>query len=402
MNVLGLSAFSGDCSAALISDGKLVAWADEASFTTGPPGLPWRAAAWCLEAGGVAGAHLEVVALAHKPLKALDYALSAALADAPSASGQFADAAAARFEDMTLRWGLESRLGFRGGVFYVERLEALAEASFVQSGFSHAAVVVAGADAEWADAAIGACDLDGIRLYHQLDHPHGLSALWRPFCLRAGLTPRALASLAEGRKNELLREVVDLKDDGSLRLDRAGLEGRRFEALAGGLTQVEIASALQRVTSEALRRMAGEARRLAGSEDLCLAGQAAANDSAMAGLRNQGRLRASCGPLEPALGAAVAAWRRSFKRAQVDLSHAATPPAALSGSLKKPTRLEQSAAVAVKSAAKAAFFGALTPYSLPLRLCGISFLDERFYPQGTYWKRRPNEGEGLRAYRRPF
>ncbi len=409
MNVLGLSAFAGESAAALISEGRLAAWAEEATFSDGAAGVPWRAAEWCLRTGEVSAAHLDAVALAHKPLQAFDHLVSSALADAPAGWPRFSLHAERRLGDFGLGPRLRARLGFRGPLLYVERLQALAQAAWETSGFPRAAVLLAGADAEWADCALAVAEERSPRLLAQLDHPHGLSALWRAFCAHRGASPRKVAALAaSGRPTSAAaaaRELLDLRRDGSFRLDRAGLSGAKLLGVLGHGDAADAAASLQALTEEVLLRMAAEARLRAGCEDLCVAGALAANDSAMARLRaaGPGRLACSAGPLDAALGGALAAWRGALQREAVDLSRPACPPAPVRGAEDEDRSWTRAAAAAAaKAGCGAAYFLALTPYSLPLRLLGVEFLEERFRATGTYWKDRALEAEGVRAYRRAF
>ena len=409
MNVLGLSAFAGESAAAVIREGRLAAWAEEASFTRGPVGVPWRAIEWCLREAEVSAVHLEAVALAHKPLLALDHLLSAALADAPAGWQRFSSGAERRLADLALGARLRVRLGFRGPLLYVERLQALAQAAFEASGLERAALLVAGARGEWSDSAIGRAERGTAVILAHLDHPHCVSTLWRSFWAASGLPPRKAAALAaSGRPAadpQALRELLDLRDDGSFRLDRVALGGPPLLDALGRGDAADAAAALQAITEEVLLRMAAEARRLSGCEDLCAAGALAGNEAAMARLRaaGPGRVSACEGPLEAAAGAALAVWRGALRRERVDLSRPAVPPAPLREDARRGRPWPVGAArAATRAGCAAAYFLALTPYSLPLRLLGVEFLEERFRACGSYWKRRPLEGEGVRAYRRAF
>jgi len=67
--ILGLNAYHGDASAALVVDGELVAAAEEERFTRVKhvAGFPTEAARWCLAAGGVEPQELDHVAVARDP-----------------------------------------------------------------------------------------------------------------------------------------------------------------------------------------------------------------------------------------------------------------------------------------------------------------------------------------------
>jgi carbamoyltransferase len=67
--ILGLNAYHGDASAALVVDGELVAAAEEERFTRVKhvAGFPARAAGWCLAEGGLAATDLDHVAVSRDP-----------------------------------------------------------------------------------------------------------------------------------------------------------------------------------------------------------------------------------------------------------------------------------------------------------------------------------------------
>jgi len=105
-----------------------------------------------------------------------------------------------------------------------------------------------------------------------------------------------LAPYGKPRYAQLIRDkLIDLKDDGSFRLDLAYFEylhgrvmtGAAFERLFGGprrapeddLTEREfdLAASVQQVTEDVVVRLARTARRLTGESKLCLAGGVALN-----------------------------------------------------------------------------------------------------------------------------
>jgi carbamoyltransferase len=67
--ILGLNAYHGDASAALLVDGELAAAAEEERFTRVKhvAGFPTHAARWCLEAEGLTAAELDHVAVSRDP-----------------------------------------------------------------------------------------------------------------------------------------------------------------------------------------------------------------------------------------------------------------------------------------------------------------------------------------------
>src|ERR1700690_235775 len=69
MNILGINAYHGNASAALISDGRLVAAVEEERFNRVKyaAGFPVVAIRYCLEAGGITLAEVDHIAIPRNP-----------------------------------------------------------------------------------------------------------------------------------------------------------------------------------------------------------------------------------------------------------------------------------------------------------------------------------------------
>lgn len=69
MNILGINAFHGDSSAALVQDGQLIAAVEEERFTRIKhwAGFPQQSIRYCLEAGGIKASEIDHVALSFNP-----------------------------------------------------------------------------------------------------------------------------------------------------------------------------------------------------------------------------------------------------------------------------------------------------------------------------------------------
>ena len=70
MVVLGINAYHGDASAALVVDGAIVAAAEEERFTRvkHQAGFPDSAIRWCLASAGVSPGDIEHVGISRNPL----------------------------------------------------------------------------------------------------------------------------------------------------------------------------------------------------------------------------------------------------------------------------------------------------------------------------------------------
>jgi len=89
--ILGISAFYHDSAAALVVDGEIVAAAQEERFSRKKHDerFPTAAAAYCLQAAGLAPDRLDYIAFYEKPLAKFERLLETYLAHAPLGVGSF-------------------------------------------------------------------------------------------------------------------------------------------------------------------------------------------------------------------------------------------------------------------------------------------------------------------------
>ncbi len=347
MRVLGLSGLYHDAAACLVVDGDIVAAAEEERFTRRKhdASFPARAMAWCLAEGRVGPAGVDAVVFYEKPLRKLHRVLSTWRAVAPRGLGAFLHAAPGWLrEKLWVESAIRDRfaaLGMRAPerVHYVEHHHAHAASAFYPSPFDRAAVLTVDGVGEWATASVGAGEGAALELLEELAFPHSPGLLYTAFTTFAGFRAHSgeyklmgLAPYGEGRyTRRILDHLVDLKPDGSLRLDLdyfGWLDGLtmtndRFAALFDGpprrpegpLTRREcdLARSVQEVIEEVVIRMARHARRRTGHGRLCLAGGVALNSVANGRLLREGAVdelwvQPAAGDAGAALGAALAYW----------------------------------------------------------------------------------------------
>jgi predicted NodU family carbamoyl transferase len=278
--------------------------------------------------------------------------------------------------------------------------------------------VLAGAEGESGDCALAVAAPDEVRVASVLEYPHSLGLLCDAVRQALGVSPAEFAALADagrpGFVDALSRELVDLKPDGSLRLDmgyfafvaRLSLGSERLSALVRTQPPADIAASTLALAGEALALMGAEARRLARADDVCVSGSLVRWPGALSALRERtpGRLFVAEGlAADAAVGAASICWSRGLKRGRVALDATTALPASdtAPGDRALPW-MSAFAALAWRSLLGLLYFGALTPASLLMRLGGVEFLIERFSERGSYWKTRAVEGDGLLALRRRF
>ncbi|MEK7476616.1 MAG: carbamoyltransferase [Candidatus Coatesbacteria bacterium] len=347
MKILGLSAFYHDSAAALVVDGELVAAAQEERFSRlkHDAGFPAEAVRWCIEAGGVGPEGPDAVAFYDKPVTKFVRLLETHFAVAPRGLRSFVAAMPLwTREKLWIPLRIESCLESLGvamprDLFFLEHHESHAASAFYPSPFPAAAILTVDGVGEWATASVGRGRGHAIELMSELRFPHSLGLLYSAFTAYCGFEVNdgeyklmGLAPYGEPRYAREIRDrLVDIKEDGSIRLNMAllgylgglSMTNGRFEEVFGGpprradepVTQrhKDLARSVQEVTEEIVLRMGAHAHATSGEKRLCLAGGVALNCVANGRLLREGPfdevwIQPAAGDAGGAIGAALAVW----------------------------------------------------------------------------------------------
>jgi carbamoyltransferase len=305
--ILGISAYYHDSAACLVVDGDIVAAAQEERFTRKKHDarFPEHAVAYCLEAGGLRTSDLDYVGFYDKPLLKFERLLENYIGVAPRGLKSWITAMPVWLKDkLFTRDAIRKALGgYEGKVLFAEHHESHAASAFYPSPFASAAVLTMDGVGEWATSSYGVGDGNALELLSELHYPHSLGMLYSAFTYYTGFKVNSgeykvmgLAPYGEPRYADLiLDKLVELRDDGSFKLDMAyfnylsglTMTNGAFDRLFGGpprrpeapVTQreMDIAASVQKVTEEIMLRMARHVHRETGQKDLCLAGGVALN-----------------------------------------------------------------------------------------------------------------------------
>ena len=350
--ILGISAFYHDSAAALIIDGRIVAAAQEERFTRKKhdPEFPINAIEYCLEEAGLRAEELDYVGFYDKPFLKFERLLETYLAYAPRGFGSFLQAVPVWLKQK-LHLRREIKRGLRGAygkrIVFTEHHESHAASAFFPSPFEEAAVLTVDGVGEWATASYGVGRGNRIDLTHELHFPHSPGLLYSAFTYFCGFRVNSgeyklmgLAPYGEPKYVDLILEkLVDLKEDGSLRMDMSyfnychglTMTSRKFDALFGGpprqaespLTEreMDLAASIQQVTEEIMLRMARHVHTTTGMNNLCLAGGVALNCVANGRILREGPfdqlwIQPAAGDAGGALGVATFIWHQLLGNAR--------------------------------------------------------------------------------------
>ena len=353
MRILGLSAFYHDSAAALVEGGRIAAAAQEERFTRKKhdSDYPANAVACCLNESGVTLNDVDRIVFYDKPFLKFERLLETYVAFAPRGFRSFSMAIPVwikekLFQKDLLRRKLRSLapdVDWDAKLLFAEHHQSHAASAFYPSPFRDAVVLTMDGVGEWATTSVGIGHGNDLEMTREINFPHSLGLLYSAFTSYTGFKVNSgeykvmgLAPYGEPKYvRTILDNVIDLKPDGTFRLDLdyfdycTGLTmtNGRFETLFGGpartsvepLTQrhMDLAASVQAVIEEAVLRLTRSLRAETGIPHLCLAGGVALNCVANGKVLRDGRfddiwIQPAAGDAGGALGAALAASHRLF------------------------------------------------------------------------------------------
>ena len=325
MRILGISAFFHDSAAALIEDGEIVAAVQEERFTRKRRGavFPHNAVTFCLERMGRNLAALDLVAIDGATSVEFERKIREELAK----HGNYFD--------------------WKNRAVFTERTLCCAASAFYPSPFEKACILTMDSPGERAAMSVSIGSGDRLDVIRQTPFPHSLELLYSAFTYYTGFRVNSgeykvmgLAPFGEPKYAQtILNHLIDLKDDGSFRLDPSYFDccigltrtNAKFHELFGGpprkpeelLSQhhMDLAASVQAVTEEVLLRNARHLAVETGMKNLCLAGGVALNCVANGKILRVGAfeniwIQPAAGDAGGALGAAYCAyhWHKSQPR----------------------------------------------------------------------------------------
>ena len=354
MRILGISAFYHDSAAALVDGGRIVAAAQEERFTRrkNDAGYPQHAIDYCLRQAGITADQVDRVVFYDKPFLKFERLLETYVAVAPRGFRSFAMALPLwvkekLFQKDLLRRRLKAvapNVDWQNRLLFAEHHQSHAASAFYPSPFRDAVVLTMDGVGEWATTSVGIGHGSELEMTREIHFPHSLGLFYSAFTYHTGFKVNegeykmmGLAPYGEPKYvPAILDNLIDLKDDGSFRLNMdyfdycGGLKmtGRRFDALFDGppraadapLTrrEMDLAASAQAVLEEAVLRLTRALRAETGIPYLCLAGGVALNCVANGKILRDGHfddiwIQPAAGDAGGALGAALLASHRLFE-----------------------------------------------------------------------------------------
>jgi len=349
MRVLGVSAFYHDSAAALVEDGRIVAAAQEERFTRRKhdPAFPEKAIAYCLAEANLKFDDLDRIVFYDKPFLKFERLLETYLSFAPRGFRSFQMAMPLwlrekLFQKSLLRKEFE-KLGegfeLKDRLLFCEHHLSHAASAFYPSPYEDAAVITMDGVGEWATTSAAVGSGNKLEILQEIHFPHSLGLLYSAFTYYTGFKVNSgeykvmgLAPYGQPKyAQRILDNVIDLKPDGSFRLDMSYFDyctgltmtNSRFAELFGEpvrgpeklLTDfhMDIAASIQAVLDEAVLRLTRSVAKQTGASNLCLAGGVALNCVANGKVLRDGKfkniwIQPAAGDAGGAVGAALAGF----------------------------------------------------------------------------------------------
>ncbi|MCU0275931.1 MAG: carbamoyltransferase [Acidobacteria bacterium] len=347
MIILGISAFYHDSAVCLLKDGEIVFAAQEERFSRKKhdEGFPEKALQAALAYTGISRDAIDYVVFYEKPFVKFDRLVSTYM--------QFAPAGLASFLKVLPVWAKEKLFmkeiirekaaAPNAEIAFTTHHESHIASAFYPSPFAEAAVITVDGVGEWDTLTIARGQGRDFEVLKRITFPHSLGLLYSAFTYYTGFKVNSgeyklmgLAPYGEPIYRDLiLRHLVDVKDDGSFRLNlkyfnyHTGLTmtDGRFERLFGIKRRIpetplrqedmDLAASIQAVLEEIMEKLVRTAKRLAPSDNLCLAGGVALNCVANGKILKKQIfknvwIQPAAGDAGGALGAALRVWHKQL------------------------------------------------------------------------------------------
>ena len=313
MRILGISCLYHDSAAALIENGEIVGAAQEERFTRikHDSKFPKQAISYCLKAAGASMEEVDFIAFYDKPFLKFERLLETYLSFVPKGFKSFKTSMPVWLKEKLFQKNLlkneiksfDPNFDATNKLLFAEHHQSHAASAFYPSPFKDAAVLTLDGVGEWATSSVSYGYENKLKVTRELHFPHSLGLLYSAFTSYIGFKVNSgeyklmgLAPYGVPKYTQLILDnLVDVKDDGSFRLDQSffdyctGLRmtSNKFHQLFDGeplkpesnLTQreMDLAASIQSVTEEIVLKLTRSIHKDTGYQNLCLAGGVALN-----------------------------------------------------------------------------------------------------------------------------
>ena len=313
MYILGINCYYHDASAALLKDGIIVAAVEEERFTRKKhdKSFPFNSINYCLKSQNITINDIDYIGFYEKPYLKFERLLFQHLETFPFSLKTFLNSLPSWLtEKLRVVNTIQKKLKYKKDILFIDHHLAHAASAFLVSPFKKSAILTVDGVGEWTTTAYGFGDDNKIELVKEIRFPHSLGLLYSTITAYLGfsvnnseykvmgLSPYGILDKGKNPYYSKLKDVIDIKDDGSYRFDMSyftyhyadKMPSEKLCALLGGpirkpdaeLTQrhKDIAAAIQLIYEEVLFKMLNYIYAETKSKNIVLAGGCGLNSVA--------------------------------------------------------------------------------------------------------------------------
>jgi len=299
--ILGISCFYHDSGAALLRDGQLLAAAEEERFNRRKHynGFPSLAIDYCLREAGITVDGIDHIVFYEKPLVKFSRILETILTEWPRSYSVWLRSMPLWLSTkINQRRMIQKELDTDKEILFCPHHLSHAASAFLPSEFEESAIITADGVGEWTTTAWGTGRGTDIDLAKEIRFPHSVGLFFSAVTAYLGFRVNdaewkvmGLAPYGTPRFADEFRKVVDIKDDGSFRLNMKYFAhttspdrpfSRHWEELFGQpqrpreteLTDFhsDIAASGQQIVEEIMVAMGRHVHESTGMDNLCVGG----------------------------------------------------------------------------------------------------------------------------------
>ena len=349
-SILGISAFYHDSAAALIIDGKIISAAQEERFSRikHDARYPYNAVQFVLNHSNLKLSEIDHIVFFEKPFLKFERLLETYLAFAPKGFASFSMSMPIWLREKLFQKNFlfdklkqhDNKFNDINKINFSEHHYSHAASAFYPSPFKEAVILTLDGVGEWATTTLAIGKENKLEMIKEIHFPHSIGLLYSAFTYYIGFKVNSgeykvmgLAPYGQPKyKDLIMKELIDLKDDGSFRLNMkyfnyaTGLTmtNDKFSKLFGEkvrdpkkdlLTQfhMDIASSIQKVIEEIVLKLVLSIYKETRIKNLCMAGGVALNCVSNGKILKQNIfeniwLQPAAGDAGGSLGAALAFW----------------------------------------------------------------------------------------------
>lgn len=396
MNILGINCFSHDTSAALVQDGKVVAFVEEERFNRKKHThqFPNLSIEYCLEAGGIEVKDLDMVCFSFIPSLDLKRGFIDFLKH-PYTLARFGGQILFDYDLTKKVRKFRQDFNYQNKVALVGHHKAHAASSFLLSEFSDAAILSIDRGGDYVSTMMGTGHGNEIKEIKEIFNPHSLGSVYTCITNYLGFTPNSgegkvmgLAPYGKPTYYDDFKELIHF-EDGSFKVNLSyftyhykGGYGvskkfvKKFGPPRAKESQMtphyeDIAWALQKITEDVGIHLANWLYERTQMKNLCIAGGLGLNSVMNAKILHETPfkevfIQAASNDAGAAIGSAVYMWNKlNSPKEHIPLNHVYLGPQANADELDKlvegfhlkSTKIENPAAEAAKKIADGKIIG---------------------------------------------